>query len=148
QRVTQSVQRTLDMLAERAQREGIDLTSWHADEPDEKKTEPAPARHYDDPIVAQSRAYTHLVWRIVKALAPVVVARGDPLVIDAVETIEWFSMLISSKIFRAVAGRAEMPPNEDDEGQPDYDGSAKVALIGIVESRDAWRVLMEEGKAT
>jgi len=148
QKVTASLQRTLDMLAEVGRREGIDLTALHADDADGEKIQAALGRHYDDPIVAQSRAYTHLVWPIVKALAPVVVARGDPLVIDAVETIEWFSMLISSKIFRAVAGRAEMPPNEDDEGQPDYDGSAKVALIGIVESRDAWRVLMEEGKAT
>jgi hypothetical protein len=30
----------------------------------------------------------------------------------------------------------------------DHDGSAKVALIGIAESRDSWRILMEHGKAT
>ena len=148
QKVTQSVQRTLDMLAEVGQREGIDLTSLHADDPDEKKIEQALGRHYDDPIVAQSRAYTHLVWPIVKALAPVVIARGDPLVIDAVETIEWFSTFISSKIFRAVAGQAEMSRDRDDDGQPDHDGSAKIALLGIAESRAAWRILMESGKAT
>ena len=32
--------------------------------------------------------------------------------------------------------------------QTDHNGSAKVALLGIAESRAAWSVLMEAGKAT
>jgi hypothetical protein len=32
--------------------------------------------------------------------------------------------------------------------QTDFNGSAKIALIGIGESRRAWSVLMEEGRAT
>jgi hypothetical protein len=149
QRVTRSIQRTLDMLEEVGRREGIDLSSLHADDPDGGKIQRALGRHYDDALVKQSRAYTHLVWPIAKALIPVVVARGDPLVIDAVETIEWFSMFISSKIFRAVAGRAEMSDRlHDAEEQTDHDGSAKIAVLGIAESRAAWRIVMEHGNAT
>src|SRR5205807_6546798 len=67
---------------------------------------------------------------------------------DAVDMIEWFSSFISSEFFRAGAGQAEISPDRDDDGQPDHDGSAKVALLGIAESRAAWRILMEHGKAT
>jgi hypothetical protein len=136
------------MLAEIGLRKGIDLEALGGDDDAEaEKIEEAFNRHYDDAIVVQSREYAHLAWRIAKALGPLVVARGDPLVVDAVETIEWFSTFISSKVYRAVAGRAEMWKSDDDV-QADHDGSAKVALIGIAESRSAWRLLMEHGKAT
>jgi hypothetical protein len=35
-----------------------------------------------------------------------------------------------------------------EEVQTDFNGSAKMALLGIAESRRAWGVLMEAGKAT
>src|SRR6185295_14865007 len=102
-----------------------------------------------DPLAVQAREYGHLAWRIANALGPLVEARGDPLVIDAVETIGWFSSLISAKIHRAVFGQAEYAAADEDEDiQTDHDGSAKVALIGIEESRAAWAVLMEHGRAT
>lgn len=148
ERVGASLRRTLDMLAEIGRRKGIDLGALCEDDDAEAaKFEAAFKRHYDDPIVVRSREYAHLAWRIARALAPVILARGDLLVVDAVETIEWFSTLISSKVYRAVAGQAEISRGDDDV-QPDHDGSAKVALIGIAESRESWRVLMEHGKAT
>jgi hypothetical protein len=149
ERVGASLRRTLDTLAEIGRRKGIDLGALCGDDDAEAaKIEAAFKRHYDDPIVVRSREYAHLAWRVAKALAPVVVARGDPLVVSAVETIEWFSTVISSKVYRAVAGQAEMWRGDDDDVQRDHDGSAKVALIGIAESRESWRVLMEHGKAT
>src|SRR5258708_35838694 len=144
-----SLRRTLAPLAEIGRRKGIDLGALCGDDDAEAaKIEAAFKRHYDDPIVVRSREYAHLAWRVAKALAPVVVARGDPLVVNAVETIEWFSTVISSKVYRAVAGQAEMWRGGDDDVQRDHDGSAKVALIGIAESRESWRVLMEHGNAT
>jgi len=150
EKVGASLRRTLDMLSEIGRRKGIDLGALCADDDAEAvKIEAAFKRHYDDPIVVRSREYARLAWRIAKALAPLVVARGDPLVVDAVETIEWFSTLISSKVYRAVAGQAEGWHGNDDENvQPDHDGSAKIALIGIAQSREAWRLLIEHGKAT
>src|SRR5438128_1765271 len=103
-RVGATLRRTLDMLAEIGRRKGIDLGALCDSESAEAaKIAAAFERHYDDPIVVRSREYAHLAWRIAKALGPLVVARGDPPVVDAVETIEWFSTLISSKVFRAVA---------------------------------------------
>ncbi|MEA2665819.1 MAG: hypothetical protein QOI11_2763, partial [Candidatus Eremiobacteraeota bacterium] len=73
-------------------------------------------------------------------------AREDQALVDAVETIEWFSSMISSKLYRAVCGQAEGWEGRD-EAQTDFNGSAKIALIGIAESRGAWSVLMEVGRA-
>jgi hypothetical protein len=150
ERVGATLRRTLDMLAEIGRRKGIDLGALSENSDAEAaKIEAAFKRHYDDPIVVRSREYAHVAWRIAQALGPLVAARGDPLVIEAVETIEWFSTLISSKVYRAVAGQAECWHGGAGEDMPaDHDGSAKVALIGIAESRDSWRILMEHGKAT
>ena len=150
ERVGATLRRTLDMLAEIGRRKGIDLRGLSEDSDAEAaKIEAAFKRHYDDPIVVRSREYAHVAWPIAQALGPVVVARGDPLVIEAVETIEWFSTLISSKVYRAVAGQAECCHGGAGEDVPaDHDGSAKVALIGIAESRDSWHILMEHGRAT
>jgi hypothetical protein len=147
-RIGASLRRTLDTLAEIGRRKGIDLDAVCGGDAAEAKIEVVFKRHYDDPLVVRSREYAHLAWRIAQALGPVVAARGDPLVIDAVKTIEWFSTLISSKLYRAVAGKAEGWHGDNEGAQPDHDGSAKVALIGIAESRESWRVLMEQGKAT
>jgi hypothetical protein len=87
-----------------------------------------------DPLAARAREYGDLAWRVSRAIAPIVAARGDTTVIAAVETIEWFSSIISARVSRAL--------------QTDFNGSAKLALLGIEESRGAWTVLMEAGKAT
>jgi hypothetical protein len=141
-----SLQRTIEVIAEAARRKGIDLDSL-AEIDEDDSIDPDPEAHRQDPLAIQAREYGQLAWRITNALGPVVEARGDPLVIDAVETIGWFSSLISAKISRAVFGLAESSADDEDI-QTDYDGSAKVALIGIEESRAAWTVLMEHGKAT
>ena len=141
-----SLQRTIEMLAEVARREGIDLGELA------RGTEAADVqadfeRHQHDPLVARAHEYGHLAWRIAKGIEPIVAARADPTVVEAVETIEWFSSLIGSKLYRAVSGLAEGWETAD-EAQTDFNGSAKVALIGIDASRRGWRVLMDAGKAT
>ena len=55
--------------------------------------------------------------------------------------------MISAKIYRAVCGHAE-GWEAPDEVQTDFNGSAKIALVGIAESRRAWELLMEAGRAT
>jgi hypothetical protein len=153
--VEASLQRTLEMIAEIARREGLDLVDpvdGAIPQPSEDGDVGTAAdvdldRHRQDPLALQAREYGHLAWRIGRAIGPVVAARGDAPVIEAVETIEWFSSLISSKIYRAVSGQAE-GWEKPDEVQTDFNGSAKIALVGIVESRRAWELLMEAGRAT
>ena len=55
--------------------------------------------------------------------------------------------MISSKLHRAICGEADGWEPRDD-AQTDFNGSAKIALIAIAESRRAWAVLMEAGRAT
>jgi hypothetical protein len=82
-----------------------------------------------------------------QALQPILALRSDADLTAAADTIDWFSTLIASKIDRAIASRADGWDNPDDQ-QSDANGSAKVARLGIVESRRAWQVLMEAGRAT
>jgi hypothetical protein len=144
--VSTSLRRTLAILTEVARREEIDvedLTNGQA----AGTIGEDPERHTRDPLVAAARQYAELAWRIAQALEPVVAQRGDRAVIEAVDTIGWFSTLISAKIRRAVCGQSD--GWEDSDGvQTDHNGSAKVALLGLAESSAAWRVLMEAGRAT
>ena len=144
--VGDSLQRTLEMLAEAARREGVDLEAATDDVVD-PSVEADLDRHRRDPLAVRAREYGQIAWRIGRAVAPIAAARADAPLAEAVETIEWFSSLISAKIYRAICGRAEGWEGAD-EAQTDFNGSAKIALIGIGESRRAWAVLMEAGRAT
>jgi hypothetical protein len=66
---------------------------------------------------------------------------------DSSAVIRWFHMLIPPKIHRALHGLADDRP-EDRDWPPDYDGSAKVALLGIDRSHAAWLELVERGSVT
>jgi len=67
---------------------------------------------------------------------------GDPRAV-----IGWFHLMIHVKAMRALQGLAEDAPSERD-WPADHDGSAKVALIGIDRSQDAWLDLMDVGLAS
>jgi hypothetical protein len=67
---------------------------------------------------------------------------GDPRAV-----VSWFHTLIAAKIFRAVSGLRE-DSHDDNDGQADYDGSAKVALLGIERSHVAWLQMAERGFTT
>jgi hypothetical protein len=152
-----SLQRTFEMLAEVARREGFDLDAQplvrsagaFALQDDQASAVAGEDhdRHRDDPLAVRSREYRELAWRIAHAIEPMALARDDAPLVDAVETIEWFSSKISSKVYRAICGQAEGWEGRD-EAQTDFNGSAKIALISISESLRAWRVLMETGRAT
>jgi len=144
--VTASLERTIAMLTEIARREGLDLSAGAAGQNDDDNAF-LRLDHQDDPLVQRARDYSTIAWRVSRAVAPLVAARGERDTIEAVETIEWFSTRVAAKIYRAVCGEADGAPTDADV-QTDYDGSAKAALLGIAESRNAWRALMDAGKAT
>ena len=141
-----SLQRTFEMLSEVARREGFDLEPPDHDQPSPGAGDDL-VSHRQDPLAVRAREYGRLAWRIAQAVEPMARARVDAPVLDAVETIDWFSSKISSKIYRAICGQAEGWEGAG-EAQTDFNGSAKIALIGIGESRRAWGVLMETGRAT
>jgi hypothetical protein len=61
--------------------------------------------------------------------------------------IKWYSTLVGAKIARALHGLAWDEPDLDPD-ERDYDGSAKVALIGLERSHAAWLALVERGDAS
>ena len=103
------------------------------------------ARAEDDPMVVRGAEYARLSWPVVRALRPILRMRGDLVSADAAERLEEMCATVASKIFRAVSSAAE---GEADGGvQTDANGSAKVALLLIEESRQAWRSMMQPGLA-
>jgi len=66
---------------------------------------------------------------------------------DPFAVIGWFHTMIPAKVHRAIGGLAEDQPDERN-WPADYDGSAKVALLGIERSHAAWLDLVECGAAT
>jgi hypothetical protein len=71
--------------------------------------------------------------------------RNDPA--DPQAVVLWFHTLIPARIDRALRGLAGDRP-EDRDWPPDYDGTAKVALIGIEQSHAAWLDLVRRGVVT
>lgn len=146
--VGRSLGRAFEMMQVIARREGIDLSLTPEELAEAEHEQSEQDRVLEaDPLVAMARRYTSTTWPIVRALQPIVAARGDRAVIDAVDRIDEVCGLISSKIYRAVSSTND-PDFDDSDLQSDANGSAKVARLLITDSRAAWRVLMEVGRAT
>jgi hypothetical protein len=145
-RMRHSLNRAVAVMQVIARREGIDLSA----DTNQEALAQENARYRKncaDPLVARGRAYAMTAWPIVQALRPIVAEHGDARVVAAVEAIEWLCGPVASKIFRAVQGTND--PWQNAAGlQSDANGSAKVARLAIAESRSAWQVLMEAGRAT
>ena len=107
--------------------------------------EAAARRAEHDPLVGRGAEYAKLTWPVLRAVRPILVKRGDLVAADAAERLEEMCATLASKIFRAVSSAAE--DDEDDDVQTDANGSAKVALLLIEESRQAWQALMQPGLA-
>jgi hypothetical protein len=97
-----------------------------------------------EPLCDHARAYFDWVYawlRTHEAFADV----SDPC--DPCAVVSWFYSLIDVKVRRAVRGLAEDDPAERD-WPADHDGSAKIALLAVDRSQDAWLQLIERGVAT
>jgi len=64
---------------------------------------------------------------------------------DCFDIIQWYIFFIDAKLQRALRGKIEGEDWETENGfQKDSDGSAKIALIGIERSIDAWAKLYDQ----
>ena len=81
-------------------------------------------------------------WRRTHEAFATVTDPADPRAV-----VSWFYSLIYVKIRRALRGLAEDDPAERD-WPADHDGSAKVALLGVERSQEAWLQIVERGYAT
>jgi hypothetical protein len=63
---------------------------------------------------------------------------------DSLSVIEWYKHFLEVKLNRALRGRADAAEfNEDNDSPHDYDGSAKIAVIGVERSMQAWARLFD-----
>lgn len=99
---------------------------------------PIPPEHAG--IERRARGYCKRAYRWLTALESA--ASCGPA--DPRAVISRFHTLIAAKIHRALHGLANDAP-EDRDWPPDYDGSAKVALLGIERSHAAWLELVQQG---
>jgi len=99
-----------------------------------------------DPLVARGAEYGQGTWRVLKGLRPILAKKGDAVALDAAERLEETCLTVASKIFRAISSSLDADYDPADT-QSDSNGSAKVALLLIEESRQAWQVLMQPGRA-
>jgi hypothetical protein len=101
------------------------------------------------PLSIAGRDYAETARRITAVLRPLVEEKGDPVAIAATETIDRFAFMIAVKIWRAVGSMIDHAIFGDDDGgaQSDANGSAKIVRLMVIESRDAWEVLTQIGRA-
>jgi hypothetical protein len=63
---------------------------------------------------------------------------------DCVEVVQWYMTFINVKLVRALTEKMDYDGWEEENGlQCDFDGSAKIAIIGIERSLQAWIKLFE-----
>ncbi|MBT1701349.1 hypothetical protein KK083_30935 [Fulvivirgaceae bacterium PWU4] len=71
-------------------------------------------------------------------------AREKTVVIkDCLAVIQWYQAFIHLKLMRAIMGKLKGDEVETEEDQRDYDGSAKIGIIAIERSIQAWVKLFE-----
>jgi hypothetical protein len=104
------------------------------------------ARVDDDAVVKAAWVVSMLAYRWLKANADRLRAAADPVLDEALTVATHDAFLVTVKLTRAVDGRDRFEHGDDrDEGvvQNDWNGSAKVALICLGRSAEAWRLLAQ-----
>ena len=99
-----------------------------------------------DPLVVSAKEYASGTLRVLQVLRPRLVRNSDDVSCDAADRLEETCITVASKIHRAISSALEADTDAQDL-QGDANGSAKVALLLIAESRQAWRELMRPGLA-
>jgi hypothetical protein len=108
---------------------------------------PADVRPPADALGQLAREYAEAAAPIARALEPLVMG-GDHLVGDAVEVIARFAGQVAERIEEAVSAANERADLTSADPQHRSAGAAKVALLAMRDSRRAWRILMEQGRAS
>ena len=169
QKLESTFKEVRQMIVEWAEEEGIDLEAIEGEALVDREQQRNDAKQHQLSLAARDYASLVQQWfenelaleRSVHddTTGTVNSSEEDIDVSDAVEVVRWYQFLIPSKIFRALMGfeheAAAEPagdgpfetadPVEDDEFmeviQNHSDGSAKIALIAIDRSLNAWRIL-------
>jgi hypothetical protein len=104
------------------------------------------ARVDDSPIVKQAWAVSMLAHQWFTAHASAISAAADPVLSEALTIARYDEFLVTVKLTRAVDGRDAFEHGETIEPDPvqnDWNGSAKLALICLARSTEAWHVIAQ-----
>jgi hypothetical protein len=138
----------LDGLLEAANRPLSDAELREIDRQQEERERRLAA----DALVLDAKEYANIAFNVVTVLIADLKGHGDPVVLAALEAIERQYLCIAAKTYRACSGVVQNELDDrdldaDEELLEDYNGSAKIVRLMIAESRDAWAVLMQVGRA-
>lgn len=161
QKLAETLQVTLDLLKESAEREGIDLDSIDIEEAaeEERLNEEITKNHE---CCRAAKVYGEMVDNWFDSMEDLFEKNEDEVnlkdqyklenvypfeksegIEDAVQVIRWYQYQIYVKLMRAIRGNLEERSEALDEYARDSDGSAKVALIAIDRSMAAWGEIRE-----
>lgn len=152
------------LLQKAAEQYGIDLEAADAKlEESEKKRERIKNESREHPLSKLSMDYSHLAREWLKT-QPGMLDRLETLkqeltlgleshevakkqtetIKDSLAVIQWYLAFIHVKLMRALMGKMNDDGREESNGfQRDFDGSAKIAIIAIQRSIQAWSSLFE-----
>ncbi len=164
ERLSDNFSKAKTLLEQAAQNYGIDLHAVQDEiEESQKKKERIRDECRNHPISQLSLQYSELASQWLKT-QPGMLDRLDTLkteltlgtqshegakeetvtIKDGLAVIQWYATFIHVKLTRALMGKVYAPEvDEENEIQFDFDGSAKIALIGINRSMQAWISLFE-----
>ncbi len=91
-----------------------------------------------NPLIQQAEAYVGLVDDFFEPPS-----RKESLhsVADYVEVVLWYQFFIQLKLSRAISGLTDGLEDDKLEFQKDYNGSAKIALLSVNRSMEAWTAI-------
>jgi hypothetical protein len=156
QKLSETLQVTLDLVKEAAEQEGIDLDSLDIEElAEEERFNEEVAKSHE--CCRAAKVYGEMVddWfdsardlfgqeedepnpNVLPEIPHVSPFAESDSFEDAVQVVRWYQHQIYVKLMRAIRGDLEEKPKILDEFPNDSDGSAKVALIAIERSIAAW----------
>jgi hypothetical protein len=151
----------LQMLREMAEEKGIDLSAEAMDEYEQEKAQID--QEVDSyPVMRAADKYRDDVFQWFEGVRESLVEKGKDLekkafldlpqtspeeeaidLNDALEVVQWYHTVISTKMIRAVHGIVRPLPAMLEDMPRDSDGSAKVALICMDRSLQAWSRLLK-----
>jgi hypothetical protein len=165
ERLGENFSKAKDVLHKAAEHYGIDLAAVQEElQETERRNERIKAESREHPLSKHSLEYSKLAREWLKT-QPGMLERLDTLkteltlgvesheaakqetvmIKDSLAVIQWYMTFIHVKLVRALMGKLNHKTDEEeDDGCPhDFDGSAKIALIAMDRSLDAWSALFE-----
>ena len=96
------------------------------------------------PLATLTRVYSLSSFEWLRDRAETLRTTADTVIVEALEIVAYDSAFIGAKVHRALDGRDRFEHDEafdDDAVQNDWNGSAKVALISVERSENAWQTI-------